>query len=364
MSLGSKKKYQVYGIGNALVDYVYSIDQDFFNRELVGTNIRSSFGEPIHKGIMTLIDSETKKSVESKLINNRSKVESCGGSAANTMIALADLGSSVFYSCKVAGDSAGKFYKEDLISHNVETNLNIHNISQNCDGFDTGACIVLVTPDADRTMLTSLGTTVNFAENEIDFEKIINNSEWLYVEGYLVASDVSYKALLKAIECAKKNSVKVALTCSDPFLVKNFRSRFEEILKYKIDLMFCNLEEAMAITLLTNGPRDSSPAVIAEMIKNNFDISSIAITCGKDGAFYFDGKESYFEVAPKINPVDSVGAGDLFAGALLYAINEAWHSKRALKLAVHAASTIVAQYGARLKKEELLKLRAGVELCC
>lgn len=325
------KKFDVYGIGNALVDMEFEVSADFLHKA------------SIQKGLMTLVDEN--KQIE--IINTLHGVQhkrSCGGSAANTMIAISQLGGSSFYSCKVANDETGDFYFKDLIENGVETNLSMSRL----EAGTTGKCIVLITPDADRTMNTFLGITQNFSTKEI-VDDYIKSSNYLYVEGYLVASPTGKDAAIRAKQLADANSVKTALTFSDVNMVTYFKDGLNEMIGGGVDLLFCNEAEALAYSSST------SIKHAAEEIKKI--AKTFAITLGKKGALVFDGKREYHIVTTPVEAVDTNGAGDLFAGAFLYGINHGLDYAEAGKLGCMASSVLVTQFGARLRKNQILEIK-------
>lgn len=319
--------YDVYGIGNALVDMVFEVHEDFLNKM------------KIDKGLMTLVDENR----QSKLLDNLQGVihnRSCGGSAANSMIAIASIGGKCFYSCKVANDETGDFYATDLEKYGVDSNLR----RERPDGI-TGKCMVFVTPDADRTMNTFLGITQHFGVQEL-VESALLQSQYLYIEGYLVASQTARAAAIKAREIAKSASIPVSLTFSDPNMVQYFGQELLDIMGGKIDLLFCNDQEALTFAKTTH----VSQAI--EKLKNH--ASKFAITMGKEGALIFDGIQLHHIPTPQVDAVDTNGAGDLFAGTFLYAITHGCSDVKAAELACRCSARLVTQFGPRLTKEELL----------
>ena len=177
------KKYHVYGIGNALVDLEFTLNPDFF--------IKNN----IEKGVMTLVDENRHHLLLNEL--GHPKKKACGGSAANTVIAVSQFGGHSYYSCKVANDDFGRFYLEDLKKNGVDTNPHSNDTSSH-----TGKCIVMVTPDADRTMNTFLGITTNFSYAEV-IESALKDSQYIYIEGYLVASPSAKEAAVKSKKLAE-----------------------------------------------------------------------------------------------------------------------------------------------------------------
>jgi sugar/nucleoside kinase (ribokinase family) len=326
----SQTKYNVYGIGNALVDIVTEIDNDFFSKNNV------------EKGVMTLVDEKRQQELMKAIDMKRSKM-SCGGSAGNTVIAVNQFGGSSFYSCLVAHDDLGKFFLEDLKRNGVDTNLKYENTPEG----HSGRCLVMTTPDADRTMNTFLGISSFLSPEHID-EAAIKNSDYIYLEGYLVASPKGLDAMKEAKRIAEKNKVGVSLTLSDPNMVKYFSKPFEEIIGASVDLLFCNEDEAMTITG-TNTLKEAREKM--RQLARRF-----AITLGANGALIFDG-DTFIEIEPyKVRALDTNGAGDMFAGAFLYAITNGHSYAEAGKLASLASSRVVAQWGPRLEQAQAKKV--------
>lgn len=328
------KKFDIYGIGNALVDMEFEVHPSFF------TKMR------IEKGLMTLIDEGRHEELLGALKGSRLK-RACGGSAANTILAVAQLGGKTFYSCKIANDETGNFYFQDLVESGVTTNLQTE-VRQNGT---TGKCIVMITPDADRTMNTHLGITETFSVDQLDIDAL-KNSEWLYIEGYLVTSSTGKKAAIEAHRIARENGVKTALTFSDPGIVSYFKDGFQEIIGEGVDLLFCNQEEAISFT----GANDIKNA--ADQLKKI--ASGFAITMGDKGAHVFDGKRDIAVITKDVDAIDTNGAGDMFAGCFLYAITSGHSFIGASRLACNAASVLVTQFGPRLSTDKILEVKSGV----
>ncbi|MFA5670152.1 MAG: adenosine kinase [Balneolaceae bacterium] len=325
-----KKKYNVYGIGNALVDLDLIVTNEFLEEHKV------------QKGLMTLVDEETQDRLI-KAIDHEKLTRKSGGSAANTVIATSQFGGKAFYSCKVANDEFGDFYLNDMKEAGIDTNLD--NVERE-EGV-TGKCLVMVTGDAERTMNTYLGITVNISEKEVS-EAAIKDSEYVYLEGYLVASDTGFKAMKLAKKIADENNVKTALTLSDPSILYDFQPRFEEVIGASVDLLFCNEHEAMQFT----GTNDLMAA--REALKKS--AHRFVITQGSNGALIFDG-DTFIDIEPyAVNAIDSNGAGDMFAGAFLYGITHNMGYAGAGKLASLASSKIVSQYGPRLKWHQVQEI--------
>lgn len=326
------KKYDVYGVGNALVDFEYTVDENLIS-EL-----------SIDKGLMTLIDEDRHDDLVKHLSNLPAKKAS-GGSAANTIIAAAQLGASTFYSCKVANDDTGTFYMNDLHECDVDSNLTM----DNRENGNTGKCLVLVTPDADRTMNTFLGITSQFSEKELDLQAIAN-SQFVYLEGYLVTENGARTAAVAARKAAKAAGAQTALTLSDPNMVQFFKDGLLEMAGDDLDLAFSNLAEAQ----LMFDSEDLDTCV--EGMKKLAD--RFAITLGADGALLYDGKQAIQVSAPQVTPVDSNGAGDMYAGSFLFGLCTGLDFKTCGELAANTASHLVTKFGPRLDKttmQDILK---------
>lgn len=319
-------KVQVYGLGNALVDTEIEISDEVL-AEL-----------HVQKGAMTLIDQERLDQLLHGLGGVHHK-RACGGSAANTLIAFSQLGGQTYYSCKVADDDMGRFYLDDLKKNGVETNLK----GPREEGV-TGRCIVLVTPDAERTMETFLGVTSTFSADNIE-EEILKNADYVYLEGYLVTQDAGKNAMLKAKQVAQDAGVTTSLTLSDPMTVQFFKQGFEEVVGSGVDLLFCNEHEAGVFTD-TKCLEDAREALKTHA-------KQFVVTCGAKGALIFDGKEFFMTKSESVKPVDTNGAGDMFAGVYLYGINHGRTPLEAAEMANKACGKIVTQFGPRLTKDEL-----------
>lgn len=324
------KKYNVYGIGNAIVDIVTEVEDDFFEVN------------QIEKGLMTLVD-EKRQLQLMKVIDMKKSRMSGGGSAANTVVAVNQFGGSAFYSCVVAKDELGKFFLEDLKRNGVDTNTKF----ENCPEGHSGRCLVMTSPDAHRTMNTFLGVSSFMSPAHLD-EEAIKASSIVYLEGYLVASPKGLEAMKETKRIAEKNKVDVALTFSDSSMVKYFSKQMDEIVGASVDLLFCNEDEAMIFT--------GTDTVSEAREKLRQVAKRFAITLGANGALVFDG-DTFIDIEPyKVKAVDTNGAGDMFAGAFLYGITHNKGFADAGKLASLASSRIVSQFGPRLQPREASKV--------
>ena len=328
------KKYDVYAIGNAIVDIVTEVDDTFF--QING----------IEKGLMTLVD-EKRQSELMKVIDMKKSKLSGGGSAGNTVAAINQFGGKSFYSCLVAKDDLGKFFLEDISRNGIGTSLKHETLPEG----HTGRCLVMTTPDAGRTMNTFLGVNASFSPEQLD-EEAIKNSSYIYMEGYLVPSPDGLRAMLTAKKLAEKHKVGVALTFSDPSMVKYFGDQMKEVVGASVDLLFCNDEEAMTFTG-TNSV-DEAREELKKVAKR------FAITLGANGALIYDG-DTFINIEPyTVKAVDTNGAGDMFAGAFMYAITHGHSFAEAGKLASLASSKVVSQFGPRLQTEQAHKVLADL----
>jgi sugar/nucleoside kinase (ribokinase family) len=239
----------------------------------------------------------------------------------------------------VANDAAGRFYIDDLTRAGVQTNAGAGGLPRGV----TGKCLVLVTQDADRTMNTFLGVAADVSPEDIDREAI-RESQYLYLEGYLVTGENSKSAAKFAQERARSSNTRVAISLSDPNIVNYFRASVDELLHGGIDLLFANEDEAKCIaqTQQLDAAVHHLKGIAREFV----------ITCGIQGALVYDGRVLHRISAVPTQAVDTVGAGDMFAGAFLYGITHGMTHLQAGALAAAAASKIVASLGPRLKAED------------
>ncbi len=320
------KKFEVYAIGNALVDIEYHSTQHKL-REL-----------GIDKGVMTLIDEQRQNSLIAQLGESHESM-ACGGSAANSIIALAQMGARTHLDCRVSSDMTGQVFARDLHDSGVNSNLDFKPLP----GGVTGKCLVFVTPDADRTMNTFLGVSADLDSSDID-QEAIKQSEYIYIEGYLASAENTRDAAIKARRIAEGRGIKTSMTLSDPNMVKFFRESMEAMIGERVDLLFANEEEALELAASDN--LDEAIELFKKIAR------SFAITRGKAGALLFDGLQ-LIEVEPtKVKAIDTLGAGDMFAGAFLYGLTQEMSYHQAGDLASLASAKIVTQFGPRLEVEQ------------
>ena len=314
------KEFKLCGLGNALVDIFLEVsDQDF-----------ASLG--FERGGMQLVEVDEQKSLLRRYQKHEPKLVS-GGSVANSIIAFSQLGGSAAFIGCVGDDRYGLFYSSEFEELGIDIgNPIIVNES-------TGTSLCLITPDAERTMRTCLAVSSHLSARHVD-ERRIQNSEWVFIEGYVFANpDTGQTAIRQAIRLAKQHGTKVAITCSDAFVPQVFGDALHEALK-QTDLLFCNAAEARAVT----------KAATAEEAfdKLNGNIPSVVVTNGPHGAYVrHAGVEAHVPAFPT-EPKDLTGAGDMFAGAFLYGITDGISPENAARAANYLSHKVISQVGARL----------------
>ena len=314
------KRFQVVGIGNALVD-VLSNCEDAFLAE-----------NGIEKGIMQLIDMDRAVSLYAKVGPSR---EISGGSAANTIAGAAHLGGRVAYVGKVKDDQLGAIFAHDLRAQGAvyETAL-----APKGDGAETGRCIVLVTPDGERTLNTYLGWSEFLGPDDID-EAMMADTEWLFLEGYRFDGPDSHAAFAKAIAATKSAGGKVSITLSDPFCIERHRDAFAQMLKADVDLLFANRAE-----ILSMYGGDDFDAALGRAAA---EVETVVATDSANGAFVLNGGNRWHVPAVPTKIVDATGAGDLFAGGFLWGITNGYDLETSCKMANIAGSEVISHIGAR-----------------
>ena len=328
-------KFDVCSVGSALVDFTFNIDKEY-EKNLI------KYGIP--KGSMTLIEREAQEALINELVEmGKAPDKACGGSGTNLTVAASLFGAKCHMTCIVSNDDHGRFYIEDLSSNNVN-----HTNPPISSNIPSGRCLVMVSDDAERTMCTNLGISTEFWTSDLD-EEIIKDSHFLFLEGYLVASPKGMEVCKKAIEVAKESDTKVSISLSDPNIVNAFKNEIKTLVDMKCDLIFCNEDEALTYTETDN---ISNAFQIFKEISPNF-----LITQGSSGCIGFDGKNEFNIPGIKVKAIDSNGAGDMFAGAVLYCIASGSSLEKGAIFGCYAASKVVGSVGPRLIKEEYLKIK-------
>lgn len=317
------KSYDVFGVGNALVDILAFVDEAFIQKQQIA------------KGSMTLVDAHQQGGLLTKLEGVDLQLRS-GGSAANTMIAIAQSGGNGFYTGKVAKDSHGEFYRQDLIDAGIDFDVN----PAKNEG-PTGTSLILTTPDAERTMCTNLGVSTELELDDIELEPLAN-SRFVYVEGYLWDGEQPRAASTHTMENAKSKGVPVAFTFSDMFLVERFGDDFKRIAKELCDVVFCNADEIRHFFGLKS--LDACATQLGELVGTGF------ITDGPNGCYVIHDGQAKHVAGFQAKAVDTVGAGDAFAGGVLYGLTHGLDLADSARWGNYAASRVVQVHGARLEE--------------
>jgi sugar/nucleoside kinase (ribokinase family) len=314
------KTIDVCGVCNGLVD----IFADISERELIDLGYE--------KGTMRLVEVAEQRDLLDR-VGSQNPVMRSGGSVANSLITVAQLGGAGALFCHLGDDEYGRFFRDEC------SNLGVRIPVPLAKGHSTGTCVALLTPDAERTMRTSLGASVSLAADHITGD-VISASRWLFVEGYVFSnSDGGRAAISEAIKVARGADTKVAITCSEAWVVNAFGGPLQEALEHA-HLVFANEEESSALSgssdILTSGRK----------LKDRFP--HVVLTAGPRGAYiWWEGEELHVPAFP-CQPRDLTGAGDTFAGSFLYGITRGLTPSDAAHRACYLARHVIEQVGARL----------------
>ena len=308
---------KILGIGNAIIDVICKVNENF----ITDNNLT--------KGTMKLIFDES----EFQKLSSNLTIEKTisGGSVANSIVGLSQLGNEVGFIGKISDDDFGKKYEDGLIKEKVNFFY-----KKKKEQLPTGTCLILITPDSERTMCTFLGTSGKINEDDIDL-KIINKSRMIFLEGYLWDEGEPQKAFEKAIG----GKGKVAMSLSDKFCVDRHKPHFLELVKNKLDITFANEEEILS---LINANNFQEVVSFAKEVKK-----TLIITRGEKGAISINN-DIVTEVGIKknLNVVDLTGAGDLFASGYLHGYLNAFSEEECLNKGTEMSSKVIQQIGARL----------------
>lgn len=328
--------YDVMAIGNALVDHEYVLSDD----ALEDTGLT--------KGNMTLASLEEQQQLLAffTLAEIEPSKQAGGGSAANTMFTFASLGGKPFYACRVGDDKPGQFYLDDLHQAGVTTSeQSIHK------GGVTGSCVVAITDDGERTMQTYLGTSSEITTDNVDFDAL-TQADWLYIEGYLAMSESIQPAMTQLRQQAGIHGAKIAVSFADPAVVKFAKDGLLNMLGNKVEIIFCNSEEARLFT---------DKKQIKAAARALLDYCQIAVvTDGANGAVIAEKSEdnnheiTVHKIATPVvaDVIDTNGAGDNYAGAFLYALSQRYTLPECGRLASEVSAQIIQQFGPRLESQQ------------
>ena len=320
-------KYDISALGNALVDTQYMVEHEFL--ESIGLEADS----------MTLASAEEHSPIINKLQQmGVESVSDCGGSATNSLVAASYYGSNCHHVCRVANDEDGKKYLDSLHKAGVK-----HiGFSKEGSELPTGKCLIFVTPDAKRTMSSMLGISAYLGSKDIDFDAV-DNSRIFYIEGYMVTSEENFSAVTSVLKNINSDNTLKALSLSDAGIVHGFKDKFKEIESYGIDMIFCNDDEAVAFS----GAENLEEAI--EFYKKQSYM--IAITKGAEGSIVIKEGEEIFSPAEKIIPIDTNGAGDMYAGSFMHAFLNGFNLSECADFSNYASSKVVETFGPRLTSE-------------
>ncbi len=313
------KKIDLIGLGNAIVDIIVNIEDDFLEvNNLV-------------KGSMNLISSDNSQTL---LENCRVIKQISGGSSANTVVSLAELGNDVQFIGRVKNDQFGNFFSSD-----IKKSKTIFNTPPTNEGAATAHSIILITPDAQRTMCTYLGASIEFEPKDIDFN-LLKESKYLYLEGYLWDSELAKNAFLKAAQIAKQFNTKIILSLSDSFCVDRHRKSFLELIDEYVDIVFCN--ESEVLSLFNND----------KLANCQGDLSSLCelavVTLGSNGSLIiYKNDIEVIKSITKGKVIDTTGAGDIYAGGFIHGLINNYSLKKCGELGSICAGHIITQLGSR-----------------
>lgn len=312
-------RLDVLGIGNAIVDVLCSTDDDFLRRH------------NLSKGAMTLIDSE-----QATLLYDQmgTAVEISGGSAANTIAGVASLGGRTAFIGKVKNDQLGEIFAHDMRA------LGVHfDTSMAHSGPPTARSLILITPDAQRTMNTYLGACVTLGPDDVD-EDLVESARITYLEGYLWDPPAAKQAFKKAMQAAHRAGRQVALTLSDAFCVDRYRDEFRALVAEEVDILLANENEIRSLYQV-----DSFDAAL-QRVRAEGQIA--ALTRSEKGAVVVSGDEVHVIDAERgVKPIDTTGAGDQFAAGFLYGLTHGRDLAAAARIGAVAAAEVISHYGAR-----------------
>jgi len=314
-------KFDILGVGNALVDETFYVGREFVDSAGLNFNSFKPFSFEEQEEIISSIPEKQLPEVM------------CGGSTTNSLAAASNLGSECGLICQLGNDERGSLYEKNLEDNGIKPLNRFHH-----ENIKTGRCLVFITPNSERTMGTYLGASERLVDNS-EFISHANNSKIIFSEGYQFTSDENYFAFLNVLKgCSSE--IKFALSLSDPGVVNAFRERFEEVISIRnIDYLFCNQEEAIALAG-SNFVRD-----LQEVTRN------FVVTNGSENSIILENNNLHEISAYKVEAIDSNGAGDIFAGAALHKVIKGESFLEACKFGNYASSIIVQEKSPRLTKD-------------
>jgi len=315
----TETQHDVVAIGNALVDVIADVDEAFIA------------SQGLNRGAMTLIDAERAEGLYAAM---PPAIEMSGGSAGNTIAGVASLGGRAAYIGKVADDQLGRVFRHDIRAAGVTYEVPPAN-----GGAPSGRCLIVVTPDAQRTMNTFLGAGVDLGPEDVD-AALIAGAQVTYLEGYLWDPPRAKEAFLKATRVAHEAGRKVSLTLSDPFCVDRYREEFLDLVEHHVDILFANEIEIMSLYQVA----DFDAAL--QRVRGHCEVA--ALTRSEKGSVIVAGDEVHVvDAAPVSRVVDTTGAGDMYAAGFLYGYTQELELARCGRIGAIAAAEVISHYGAR-----------------
>jgi sugar/nucleoside kinase (ribokinase family) len=313
------KTVDLIGLGNAIVDIIVNIEDEFLEIN------------NLDKGSMNLINSD-----ESKTLLENCKVikQISGGSSANTVVCLAELGNYVQFIGRVKNDQFGNFFSSDIKKSNT-----IFNSPPTNEGASTAHSIILITPDAQRTMCTYLGASIEFEPKDINFS-VIEKSKYLYLEGYLWDSELAKNAFLKAAQIAKLSNTKIILSLSDSFCVNRHRKSFLELINSYVDIVFCNESEVLSLY------KQDKLANCQGELSSSCEL--VIVTLGSNGSLIINKNNvETIKSITKGKIIDTTGAGDIYSGGFIHGLINNYSLKKCGEIGSICAGQIITQLGSR-----------------
>ena len=326
------ERLDVVAIGNAIVDVLARVEDDFL----------ADHG--IDKGVMQLIDTETAARLYAAMPPGR---EISGGSAANTVAGLAALGAKTAFVGKVRDDQLGRIFAHDIRALGAEYS---GPVVAEADGVETARCLVMVTPDGERSMNTYLGVSAALAPEDIDIS-LMARADWLYLEGYLFDSPDAKAAYIRAIEAVKSGGGRVAFTVSDPFCIERHRADMKQLIAEHVDLLFANRAELLALY-----ETDDFEAALERVGQ---DVDMAAVTMSGEGAVVLQRGARTDVPAEAVEVIDTTGAGDLFAAGFLGGLAKGRAPAAAARMGCVAAAEVISHLGARPESDLRARMSAA-----
>ncbi|OQA76337.1 MAG: 5-dehydro-2-deoxygluconokinase [bacterium ADurb.Bin243] len=321
------KLYDVFGIGNPLMDIVVAVNDDFLKKL------------SITKGMFNLVDYDRLQHVFGEISNMKQEVEA-GDSTANTMAGIANLGGVAAYQGCVGSDDYAKLYEEKTINQGIRSKI-VH-----VDGH-TGVAVALITPDSERSFATYLGVACSMKKEYLSPAEI-ENSKYLHLTGYQLEDPMLREMAVAAMKCAKSKGVLVSVDVADKGVIARNRDFIKGLLKEYVDIVFANEDESLALT-------GEAPD---KAIHSMGELSKVAcLKIGKEGSLIMEGGKVHKIPGYKAKPVDTTGAGDMYAAGVLFGLTQGFDIEKSGKIGSFSAARIVEVYGARPKfnLKELIK---------